>query len=216
MYISLGNLSVTDIERRSGITFSDEARKFLNVTHSPNADLSNGEWHCFDMPYQMTINEESLPEFEEKVFPFLRQGKPIQIGIHESDRSRNERLRKEKEIQLLEKEDIHFGNLQLLIRHLNLYSADNNLIFDKLVLEVVKPGVYKFSLKKNYCNTFVTIKSSAKYGLKASNTWSSALNPKTTTKNYNKVLYAMLDRLFATFKGDGQETIMNKKLNYRK
>jgi hypothetical protein len=54
MNIYLGNLSTEEIEKRLGITFSDELKQFMNENHQPKAEnIQKGKWHCFDIPFDL-------------------------------------------------------------------------------------------------------------------------------------------------------------------
>jgi len=212
----LGNLSIEQIEKRSGVSFPDDVKYFLRTTYSSNADLSNGEWHCFDMPYCLVINEGSMAEFEEKVFPILRQGSQISVSVQESDRSRNERLRKEKEVRIAEAEDIHFGNLQRLIRKLGFDKRNDITYSYKMVVEVIKPNLYVYRAKDAYDGKVKTddyysadVRTS-KRGARIANRYGSGV-----TKNYNKILSDMVDKMGMCYHicdAEKHEIIMNTKI----
>ena len=54
----LGNLTVKQIEERTGVDFPDEIREFMNQTHNPDANnISKGKWHCFDMPFTLVCGD---------------------------------------------------------------------------------------------------------------------------------------------------------------
>lgn len=54
----LGNLSVTQIEKRIGIEFPEEIREFMNKTHQPEAsNIREGRWHCFDIPFNLVCGD---------------------------------------------------------------------------------------------------------------------------------------------------------------
>ena len=47
----LGNLNVSQIEKRLGIEFPEDIKEFMKQTHEPNAsNIPKGKWHCFDLP----------------------------------------------------------------------------------------------------------------------------------------------------------------------
>lgn len=56
--IMLGNLSIEQIERDYGFTFTDDERKRLRETHHPVAKFEDGEagWHMFDMPPFLVVS----------------------------------------------------------------------------------------------------------------------------------------------------------------
>lgn len=58
MSILLGNLTVSEIEKRIGIDFPQDVRDFMNSTHHSNAgNIPKGKWHCFDMPFNMVCGD---------------------------------------------------------------------------------------------------------------------------------------------------------------
>ena len=214
----LGNLSIEQIENRSGVLFPDDVKRFLRKTYSSNADMSNGEWHCFDIPYCLVINEDSKLEFEEKVFPVLRQGKLISVSFQESESSKFKRLRKEKEIQIAESEDVYFQSLQRLIRKLNL-DKKNDITFGCLCIEVVKPGHYVYYQKDIYNGKInrskvVNVKTSVQ-GLKSDKTVDFRHKNK-ISKNYNRILCDVVDGLgmcSASCNIEKHELIMDTKIS---
>lgn len=57
----LGNLTVEQIEQRSGVTFNDELKELLGRTHQPSAsNIKDGKWHCFDVPFTMACGGAAL------------------------------------------------------------------------------------------------------------------------------------------------------------
>lgn len=58
MNVYLGNLSVEQIEKRSGVIFPDELKEFLKNNHQSNAsNIKPGEWHCFDIPFEIVCGD---------------------------------------------------------------------------------------------------------------------------------------------------------------
>lgn len=54
MGIMLGNLSVNQIEKRTGINFTESERELLNNMRQEKAeDIASDKWHCFDMPFTL-------------------------------------------------------------------------------------------------------------------------------------------------------------------
>lgn len=53
MAIMLGNLDVSEIQNRLGVTFSDEDVKKLNDMKCENAKVEQEKWHCFDIPFMI-------------------------------------------------------------------------------------------------------------------------------------------------------------------
>lgn len=78
MSIMLGNLSVNQIEERTGVTFPNEVKEWMNECRQENAsNIAKGKWHCFDIPFTLVCGDvetarkiydsvkERLPEFKE-------------------------------------------------------------------------------------------------------------------------------------------------------
>ena len=62
MSICLGNLSVDEIEKRTGIVFSDEHKKYLNEhrqTAVNKTPLKEGFWHGFDIPFMIMTSDKA-------------------------------------------------------------------------------------------------------------------------------------------------------------
>ena len=59
----LGNLKITEIEKRIGIDFPEDVRKFMNDTHQANAgSIKTGKWHCFDIPFHIVCGDMKTAE----------------------------------------------------------------------------------------------------------------------------------------------------------
>lgn len=56
MGIRFGSLSIEHIEKRLGITLSNEERIAMKEIHSNAADMPFGTWHCFDAPFTLVCN----------------------------------------------------------------------------------------------------------------------------------------------------------------
>lgn len=66
MSIMLGNLNVSQIEKRLGIDFPDEIREFMKNTHQDSAsNVVSGKWHCFDIPFTIVCGDM---ETAKKIF----------------------------------------------------------------------------------------------------------------------------------------------------
>lgn len=65
----LGNLSVEQIEKRTGVDFPEEIRVFLKENHqSEAANVKKGKWHCFDIPFTMVCGDiETATKIYESV-----------------------------------------------------------------------------------------------------------------------------------------------------
>lgn len=58
MSIMLGDLNVSQIEKRLGIEFPEEIREFMEKTHQPSAsNIAAGKWHCFDIPFNLVCGD---------------------------------------------------------------------------------------------------------------------------------------------------------------
>ena len=59
MNIMLGNLTVSEIEKRLGIEFPEEIREFMKQTRQLSAsNIAKGKWHCFDMPFNLVCGDK--------------------------------------------------------------------------------------------------------------------------------------------------------------
>ena len=71
MMIYLGNLSVKQIEERTGITLSDTDREYMNTNRQEevnNTALKKGKWHCFDMPFMIVTHDKKTADIYKKLF----------------------------------------------------------------------------------------------------------------------------------------------------
>lgn len=59
MEIYLGNLTVDQIEKRTGITLSDDDREFMKSNRQENVSipLEEGKWHCYDIPLMLMTRD---------------------------------------------------------------------------------------------------------------------------------------------------------------
>ena len=61
--ICLGNLSVSDIEKRLSIKFSEEDKKWLEERHNPNANyIKENGWHCYDIPFSFCCGSNEFAQ----------------------------------------------------------------------------------------------------------------------------------------------------------
>lgn len=66
MNIYLGNLSVEQIEKRTGITLTDEHREYMKKHRQEavnDTPLDVGAWHCFDIPFIVMTGDKATAEF---------------------------------------------------------------------------------------------------------------------------------------------------------
>ena len=71
MSIYLGDVSVEEIEQRTGITLSDEDREYLKAHRQHkinNTKIEQGCWHCFDIPFSFNTGDEETAEFYLDMF----------------------------------------------------------------------------------------------------------------------------------------------------
>ena len=70
MGILLGNLTVSQLEKRLGITLTDDERQFLIGTNQEKAEnIKPDKWHCFDLPFNLVCGSR---EFAIKVCEILK------------------------------------------------------------------------------------------------------------------------------------------------
>ena len=63
MSIMLGNLTLKQIEERTGIIISDEDKAELNDMRQEKAEnISPGKWHCFDLPFVLVCGDRPTAE----------------------------------------------------------------------------------------------------------------------------------------------------------
>lgn len=66
----LGNLTVSQIEKRLGIEFPEDIREFMKQTHQSRAEnIEEGKWHCFDIPFNLVCGDM---ETATKIFEGLK------------------------------------------------------------------------------------------------------------------------------------------------
>lgn len=86
MYIYLGNLSVEQIEERTGITLSDEHRDYMKAHRQETVNdtpIANEKWHCFDIPFMiMAGNKETAEYYTDMLstYDWSKCKEPLQIG----------------------------------------------------------------------------------------------------------------------------------------
>ena len=66
--IMLGNLSLKQIEERTGVSVSLRDREILSEMHQEKAEnISPGKWHCFDLPFMMVCGDKPTAEKVVKI-----------------------------------------------------------------------------------------------------------------------------------------------------
>lgn len=84
MALYLGNLSVDEIEKRIGVDFPEEIRKFMNETREMSAQKTPvGKWHCFDVPFMLVCGDMDTAK---KIYNSVKDRsseiiEPLRIGL---------------------------------------------------------------------------------------------------------------------------------------
>ena len=56
MNIQLGDLSISEMEKKAGVTFPEALVDLLKDSYQPIANsVGEGEWHCFDIPFVLVV-----------------------------------------------------------------------------------------------------------------------------------------------------------------
>jgi hypothetical protein len=67
----LGNLSVDEIESRTGISFPDDIKAFMKENHQDSASgIAKGKWHCFDLPFHIVCGDM---ETAQKIYNSVKE-----------------------------------------------------------------------------------------------------------------------------------------------
>lgn len=91
MSIYLGNLTVEQIEKRTGITLSDEHREYMTAHRQAavnDTPIADGAWHCFDIPFiLMTANKDTAEHYLDMLstYDWSECKEPFQIGWERSE-----------------------------------------------------------------------------------------------------------------------------------
>ena len=84
MNIMLGNLTLAEMEKRSGVEWPEELKQYMADRHQPEAaNVAPGKWHCFDLPFHLICGDL---EMAHKVYDHLKPlsasfATPLQIGV---------------------------------------------------------------------------------------------------------------------------------------
>ena len=66
--IMLGNLTLKQIEERTGISVSDSDRAELNGMRQEKAEnIAPEKWHCFDLPFVLVCGDKPTAEKVVKI-----------------------------------------------------------------------------------------------------------------------------------------------------
>lgn len=70
MEISLGNLSVSEIQARLGIEFPEDIVNYMKENHQATAsNIQKGKWHCFDIPFNIVCGDVATAQ---RIFDALK------------------------------------------------------------------------------------------------------------------------------------------------
>lgn len=88
MNVYLGNLSINEIEGRSGVNFPDKLKEYMEPRRQENAsNVGKGKWHCFDIPFVLLCGDmETATEIHSHLKEFSSDFKePLQISINKDN-----------------------------------------------------------------------------------------------------------------------------------
>lgn len=80
----LGNLTIEEMEKRSGVKFTDDLREYMEPRRQQKAEnVQVGKWHCFDLPFTLICGDmETAKEIHRHLAPFSNDFKePLQIAL---------------------------------------------------------------------------------------------------------------------------------------
>ena len=83
MSIYLGNLSIDEMEKRSGVDFPQELKDYMEPRRQQSAsNIKKGMWHCFDIPFVLVCGDmETATEIHRHLKGFGSDFKePLQIS----------------------------------------------------------------------------------------------------------------------------------------
>ena len=75
--IALGNLSIDEMQERSGVTFPDELIDYMSERRQQKAEnIAVGMWHCFDIPFILVCGDkETVDEIYKHLKPLSSEFK---------------------------------------------------------------------------------------------------------------------------------------------
>ena len=82
--IMLGDLSIEDAERRTGVSWPEELKQYMADKYQARAsNIEPGKWHCFDMPFMLLCGDmETAQAIYNYLLPMHADFQtPMQIGI---------------------------------------------------------------------------------------------------------------------------------------
>lgn len=80
----LGNLSIEEIESRSGVTFPDDLKSYMEPRRQMDAQgIKAGCWHCFDIPFTLVCGDMDTAQ---EIYKYLSSHtsefkEPLQIAL---------------------------------------------------------------------------------------------------------------------------------------
>lgn len=86
MTIYLGDLTVEQIEKRTGIELTEADREYLKENHQAavnDREIEHGKWHCFDLPFMlMTGDKDTAIIYRDMLtkYDWTKCKEPLQIG----------------------------------------------------------------------------------------------------------------------------------------
>jgi hypothetical protein len=84
MRIMLGNLTIEQMQTRSGATFPKELIDYMSDKHQDLAtDIKHGKWHCFDIPFTLVCGDiQTATEIHNHLKPLSKSFKQVmQIAL---------------------------------------------------------------------------------------------------------------------------------------
>lgn len=84
--IRLGNLTIDQMESRSGVEWPAELKEFMGKRHQPEANnIAPGKWHCFDLPFFLACGDmETATTVHGYLLPLAAAFKEqMQIGVQQ-------------------------------------------------------------------------------------------------------------------------------------
>ncbi len=84
MSIFLGNLSIDEMQTRSGVKFPQELVDYMETRKQDKAsNIKPGMWHCFDIPFNLVCGDRQTAERIYKYLGPLSKNfkEPMQISL---------------------------------------------------------------------------------------------------------------------------------------
>lgn len=109
MGISFGNLTIAELEKRTGWTFSSDDRKWLENHRQEKTDIdpNKEEFHIFDIPFSIcmsTLIKSKLINLLNKYNNKNQSKEPFQLSVR-SETEKEREIRESKEKELKERQD---------------------------------------------------------------------------------------------------------------